>query len=152
MKISIFTYCLISFFFTIIFSSCFAQSTFKNGSCGIVMTKIECNVLKNKISKQPQPYEADTLWSLYDQINDSIRAAIPDSLEIEVFLVLLNTEEIGISVLGPPAASVFETSSCILMNAKFTGNMPQKRYLLFNTYNEQDGSVEDSLEFAIKRN
>lgn len=143
---------MILFLITIINSSSFAQSTFNKGCCGIVMAENEYNELKQKITLQPHPYEADTLWSLYDQINDSIRAAIPDSLEFEVFLVLLNTEEIGIVVAGPSGSDLGEKSRCILMNAKFSGDMPPQRYLLFNKYTDPDGSGEDSIEIAIKRN
>ena len=119
--------------------------------CGYELTTHEYDKLRDKIELQKSVYEADSLWKIYDQLNDSIRAAMPDTVEFEVFLSLLNNEEVGIDVFVDSNKDYFERIGCAMMNTQFTDKMPRQRFLCLYSYTNADGSGDSPLEFAIKR-
>jgi hypothetical protein len=120
-------------------------------SCGYKLTTQEYQQLRNKVELQKSAYEADTLWHIYDQLNDTIRAAMPDTLEFEVFLSLLTNDEVGIDVFVPRNKYFFEKIGCAIMNSNFTEKMPKQRYMCLYSYTNADGSGDSPLEVAIKR-
>ena len=121
-------------------------------NCGYPLTKQEYNDLRIKCQEQlSSVYEADSLWSIYDQMNDSIRLAMPDTIEFEVFLSLLNDAEVGIDVFVPKNQSYFEKIACTVMNKNYKGKMPDQRFLCVYSYTNDDGSGDSPLEFSIKR-
>lgn len=95
--------------------------------------------------------KADSLWNIYDQLNDSIRSAMPDSIVFEVFLSLLTKNEVGIDVIVPRNKKFFETVSCAIMNSNYSDKMPLQRYLCLYSYTKEDGSGDSPLEIAVKR-
>lgn len=100
---------------------------------------------------QKSAYEADSLWHIYDQLNDSIRSTMPDTVEFEIFLSLLNNEEVGIDVIVPNDKAYFEKIGCAVMNCKYKGKMPEQRYMCLYTYTNPDGSGHTPLAIAVKR-
>lgn len=119
--------------------------------CGYELTTQEYQQLRAKADLQKSAYEADTLWHIYDQLNETIRAAMPDSVEFEVFLSLLNSDEVGIDIYVPRNKDYFEKIGCAIMNSSFTDKMPKQRYMCLYTYTNADGSGDSPLEVAIKR-
>jgi len=76
--------------------------------CGYELTRQEYEHLRTKAASQKSAYEADCLWHIYDQLNDSIRSTMPDSVEFEIFLSLLNNDEVGIDIYVPRNKEFFE--------------------------------------------
>jgi len=76
---------------------------------------------------------------------------MPDSVEFEIFLSLLNNKEVGIDIYVPRNKEFFEKISCAIMNSHYTDKMPQQRYMCLYTYTKADGSGDSPLEVAIKR-
>jgi hypothetical protein len=119
--------------------------------CGYELSVQEYTILINKIKLQPSAYESDSLWHIYDQVNDSIRSAMPDTVEFEIFLSLLNNNEVAIDVFAPKNNDYFERICCAFMNGKYTGKIPEQRYLSLYSYSN-DPSGSSPLELAIKKN
>lgn len=119
--------------------------------CGYELTGQAYAQLRNKAEVQNSAYEADSLWHIYDQLNDSIRSVMPDSIDFEVFLSLLNDNEVGIDVIVPRNREFLKKISCVVMNGSYTGKMPEQRYLCLYTYTNDDGSGDSPLEMAVKR-
>jgi hypothetical protein len=69
--------------------------------CGYELAVQEYEHLRTKVELQKSAYEADSLWNIYGQLNDSIRAVMPDSVVFEIFLSLLNNDEVGIDIFVP---------------------------------------------------
>jgi hypothetical protein len=84
-----------------IVTSCSSITTNNQIYCGYELTGQEYTQLRNKAELQKSAYEADSLWHIYDQLNDSIRSAMPDSVEFEIFLSLLNSTEVGVDIIVP---------------------------------------------------
>jgi hypothetical protein len=76
---------------------------------------------------------------------------MPDSVEFEIFLSLLNDKEVGIDIFVPRDKKFFEKIGCAIMNAKYSGKMPEQRYMRLFTYTNPDGSGDLPFEIAIKR-
>ena len=119
--------------------------------CGYELTRQEYEHLRTKVELQKSAYEADSLGHIYDQLNDSIRSAMPDSVEFEIFLSLLNNDEVGIDIYVPRNKEFFEKISCAIMNSNYKDKMPEQRYMCLYTYTKPDGSGEIPFEVAIKR-
>ncbi len=119
--------------------------------CGYELSEPEYAELRTKVESPESPYDADTLWHIYDQLNNSIRSNMPDSVEFEIFLSLLNNDEVGLDIYVPPNSKFFEKIGCAIMNSNYTGRMPEQRYMFLYTYTNDDGSGEIPLEVAIKR-
>jgi hypothetical protein len=119
--------------------------------CGYQLTKQEYESLRAKADLQKSAYDADTLGHIYDQLNDSIRAVMPDSVVFEVFLSLLNKDEVGIDIYVPGKKEFFEKIGCAIMNSNYKGKIPEQRYMCLYTYTNPDGSGAMPLEVAIKR-
>ena len=120
-------------------------------SCGYELTTQEYQQLMSKVELQKSAYKGDTLWHIYDHLNDTIRAAMPDTVEFEIFLSLLNNDEVGIDVFVPRNKDFFEKIGCAIMNSKFIDKMPKQRYMCLYSYTNADGSGDSPLEVAIKR-
>jgi hypothetical protein len=120
--------------------------------CGYELLPNEYDRLKSRIELQESAYEADSLYNIYDRVNTSVRAAMPDSVEFEVFLSLLNEDEVGIDVIVPGNKSYFEKIGCAVMNSGYKGKMPEQRFLCIYTYTNPDGSGDSPLEIALRRN
>ena len=136
----------------LLFISCGLASQNKEMTfCGYRLTTQEYQQLRTKCDLQKSAYKADTLWHIYDQLNDSIRAAMPDTIEFEVFLSLLNKQEVCIDVYVPRNKDFFDKIGCAIMNSNFTGKMPKQRYMCLYSYTNPDGSGDSPLEVAIKR-
>ena len=142
-------YLILNVFLTISCSSATPGKELKY--CGYELTSQEYQQLRTKAELQNSAYEADTLWHIYDQLNHTIRAAMPDSVEFEVFLSLLNTDEVGIDIFVPHNKGYFEKIGCAIMSSGFTDKMPKQRYMCLYTYTNEDGSGYTPLEVAIKR-
>lgn len=69
--------------------------------CGYELSKSDVIEVGKKIDAQDSVYKADSIWNIYNQINDSIRTAMPDTIEFEIFLSLLNKDEVGIDIYVP---------------------------------------------------
>jgi hypothetical protein len=123
----------------------------RKNHCGYEMNLSEYNSLMEKMERQDDPYGADTSGNIYDQLNDSIRAAMPDSVEFEIFLVLLNDKEVAVQVIVPPNPAYYDKIGCAVMNTQFPAPMPEQRHLTVYTYTNPDGSGDSPLAFAIKR-
>lgn len=119
---------------------------------GYELSEKEYTEFRNKVELQKSAYEADTLWHIYDQLNDSIRSIMPDSIEFEVFLSILNNNEVGIDVFVPKNKEFFKKIGNAVMNSNYKEKMPKQRYLCIYTYTNTDGSEDIPLELAIKRN
>jgi len=119
--------------------------------CGYELTELEYSKLRAKAESQKLVYEADSIWHLYDQLNDSIRSVMPDSVDFEIFLSLLNKNEIGIDIYVPSNKEYFEKIGCKIMKGTYKGKMPEQRYMFLYTYTNADGSGDIPLETAIKR-
>jgi hypothetical protein len=119
--------------------------------CGYELSKSEFIEVGKKIDAQDSVYKADSIWNIYDQINDSIRTAMPDTIEFEIFLSLLNKDEVGIDIYVPKNKKYFEIIGCTIMNANYKGKMPSQRYMCLYTYTNPDGSGETPFGVAIKR-
>jgi hypothetical protein len=121
--------------------------------CGYELTPQEFNVLNQKASEQRSTiYKSDSLWSIYDQVNDTLRKSISDTIVFEVFLNTLDEDQFSIMVISPKNQEYLETLACKFMNANFQGTLPKNRVLLMYSYTNSDGSGETPLEFAIKKN
>jgi hypothetical protein len=131
--------------------SCKSAGTDNKLYCGYELTVREYDQLRSRVELQNAPYEADSLWDLYGTLNDSIRSVMPDSVEFEIFLSLLNANEIGLDVFTPDKKEFFEKIGCAVMNLNYTDKMPGQRYLFLYTYSKEDGSGEMPLRVAIKR-
>jgi hypothetical protein len=131
--------------------SCGSISPSNTMYCGYELTEREYANFRNKVELQGSAYEADSLWQIYDQINDSIRTAMPDTVEFEIFLSLLNEDEVGIDIFVPRNKEFIEKIGCTIMNANYSGKMPVQRYMCLYTYTNPDGSGDIPLEVAIKR-
>lgn len=119
--------------------------------CGYKMTKLEYRWLRTKANIQEFPYRADSLYNIYDKLNDAIREAMPDSVEFEVFLSYLHKDEVAVDVFVPDVKSYFETISCVIMNSEFGEHMPRRRYMCLYVYTDKDGSDISPVKAAIKR-
>jgi hypothetical protein len=140
-------------FLLLVFSaaSCnFTPPAGKKKHCGYELTQTEFASIKSKMERQPNPYDADTS-DIYDQLNHSIRATMPDSVEFEVFLTLLNKTEVAVDVAIPPNPAYYDRIGCAVMNTKYSDKMPEQRYLFLSTYTNLDGSGDVPLAFVIKR-
>jgi hypothetical protein len=136
----------------ILFISCSSITSYKEiNSCGYKLTTQEFQQLRSKAVLQKSPYEVDSLWNIYDQLNHTIRAAMPDTIEFEVFLTLLNKDEVGIDVYVPRNKDFFKIIGCAIMDSTFTDKMPNQRYMFLYSYTNPDGSGDIPLEVAIKR-
>lgn len=132
--------------------SCSSISPHKEmNSCGYELTTQEYQQLRTKAELQKSAYDADSLWHIYDQLNDTIRAAMPDTVEFEVFLSVLNKDEVGVDVYVPRNINFFEKIGCAIMNSNFADKMPRQRYMCLYSYTNPDGSGDSPLEVAIKR-
>jgi len=120
-------------------------------SCGYELTTQEYRQLRAKAELQKSAYDADSLWHIYDQLNDTIRAAMPDTVEFEVFLSLLNNDEVGVDIYVPRNKEFFEKIGCAIMKSSFTDKMPKQRYMCLYSYTNAEGSGDSPLEVAIKR-
>ncbi len=119
--------------------------------CGYVLTDWEVINLTKRFEKQTNPYEWDE-HMLYDQLNDSIRATIPDTFIFEIFLGYISEKEICMILYGPKNKTLMETASCIIMNGQFGDVMPEQRYMFFYSYPESSTKEEDLLfEVVVKR-
>jgi len=123
----------------------------KMDSCGYELSRQEYQQLMAKVELQKSAYDADSLWHIYDQLNDTIRAAMPDTVEFEVFLSLLNKDEVGVDIYVPRNKDFFRKIGCTIMNSSFTDKMPKQRYMCLYSYTNPDGSGDSPLEVAIKR-
>ncbi len=119
--------------------------------CGIELSENEYNNLQYRINMQDAVYQADTIWNIYDQINDSIRTHMPDTLDFEIFMSLLTKDEVAIDVLIPDNEKYFDIIGCTLMNSEFKGKMPRQLYLCVYSYSKPDGSGFSPLEYAIRK-
>jgi HKD family nuclease len=119
--------------------------------CGYQMTDHEYQLLRNKSQSQKSSYDIDSSGKIYDQINDSLRSAMPDTMEFEIFLSFLNKDEVGVDVIVPANKNNYERIGCVIMNSNFTDKMPSQRYLCIYTYTNPDGNGDSPLEIAIKR-
>ena len=119
--------------------------------CGYELTNRESQHLELEIDPKKSAYTADTIDHFYSQINDSIRSAMPTSVEFEIFLSLLNQNEIVVDVYVEKNEQYFEKIGCAFMNSKFSVKMPSQRYLRLYTYTNPDGSGDIPFAFAIKR-
>ena len=119
--------------------------------CGYELTGQEYKHLRTKVELQKSAYDADSLWNIYDQLNDSIRAIMPDSVIFEIFLSLLNNDEVGIDIYVPRNKEFFEKIGCAIMNSNYKKGMPDQRYMCLYTYTNSDGSGDIPFEVAIKR-
>lgn len=139
-------------FVVLILASC--NSAMPNNKpiyCGYELTVKEYNKLRTKVESQKSAYTADSIWNIYDQLNDSIRSAMPDSVEFEIFLSLLNIDEVGIDIIVPNNKEFFEIIGCAIMSPNYKGRMPVQRYMCLYTYTSADGSGDSPLGVAIKR-
>jgi len=137
-------------FICLLFSCC--SLTTKKVYCGYELTGQEYAHLQKKIELQKSAYEADSGGHIYEMLDDSIRSAMPDSVEFEIFLSLLNSKEVGVDIIVPDNKEYFERIGCAIMNADFTDKMPDQRYMCLYTYTRPDGSGDSPLKVAIKRN
>ena len=76
---------------------------------------------------------------------------MPDSVDFEIFLALLNKDEVGIDIYVPRNKEYFEKIGCAIMNTKYSDEMPEQRYMCLYSYTNPDGSGDSPLEVAIKR-
>lgn len=137
---------------SLIFASCGSPNPkIETNFCGIKMTSNEYSEFRNKADRQESPYEFDSDGQIYRQLNDSIRAAMPDTLEFEIFLSYLDKEKVGVDVYCPKNEKYFETISCAVMNSNFPKQMPRQRFLCIYSYTNDDGSGELPLELAVRR-
>ena len=118
--------------------------------CGHKMSDQEYQQLKSKIELQKSPYTAD-VDHFYDQINDSVRSVMPDTVEFEIFLSLLNNNEVGIDIIVPRKEEYFQKISCAIMNSNFSAKMPKQKYVCLYRYTNPDGSGDSPLEIALKK-
>jgi len=133
--------------------SCESQVSKSNNYCGYELTRMEYNILCQKADKQRKElYDADSLWSIYDQVNDTLRQIMPDTVTFEVFLNTLDKKHFSFIVIAPKNNKYFETIACKFMKAKFKGDIPKKRILCLHSYTNPDGSGESPIEIAIKNN
>ena len=126
-------------------------ASMKMKCCGYELTDNECLRLDLEIDPKNSAYAADTLDHFYSQINDSIRSTMPASVEFEIFLSLLNQNEIVVDVYVEKNEHYFEKIGCSFMNSKFSDKMPSQRVLRLYTYTNPDGSGNIPFAFAIKR-
>jgi hypothetical protein len=131
--------------------SCTSLTPNKPIYCGYELSVAEFERLQSKAKLQTSAYTADSLNHIYSQLNDSIRAAMPPSVEFEVFMILLNKDEVALDVYFPPKKEYFEKIGCVIMNSKFSDIMPEQRYMCLYTYTNPDGSGDIPFEIAIKR-
>lgn len=115
------------------------------------MSSSELANIRARTAQDTDTYDKDSLWNLYYQINDSVRAAVSGSIEFEVFMTLLTETEIGIEIYFPRSVGFVEKVSCAIMNVHYKGKMPQQRYAMFYAYTNPDGSGDMSFVIAIKR-
>lgn len=119
--------------------------------CAYEMTTEEYNNIITLAEKQQgNIYDADSLWSIYDQVNDTLRKTIPDSVNFEIFLHTLDSTHFSVSVITQKNEGYVKALSCKFMTAKFQGKIPEKRILLMYSYSNLDGSGETPLEIALK--
>lgn len=138
----------------IVFAILSCQSTINRPKpiyCGYELTQHEYDLLRSRASLQKSPYDADSGWSIYNQFNDSIRANMPDSVEFEIFLSLLNKDEVSIDIYVPNNKEYFKNIGCTIMNTNFKIRVPEQRYMCLYTYTHPDGSGDIPLAIAIKR-
>src|SRR5688572_15310433 len=119
--------------------------------CGYELTKQEYEYLSTKVELQKSAYEADSVGDIYDQLNDSIRSAMPDSVVFEIFLTLLNNNEVCLDIFVPRNKEFFEKIGCAIMKLNYSDRMPEQRYMRLYTYTNPDGSGDVPFEVAIKR-
>ena len=131
-------------------ASCVSQMKTES-YCGYVMSLAELAEIRERVKKDSDSYHADTLWHLYDQINDSVRAAVSDTIEFEVFMTLLTKTEIGIDIYFPRSDDFAQKVCCAVMNAHYKGKMPEQRYAMLWAYTNPDGSGYMPFVIAIKR-
>lgn len=142
---------IINVLFITIYSCKSNKSEFIDKYCGYQLTDKEINTINKKALEQETiVYDADSIWSIYDQVNDSLRKTIPEDIVFEIFLNTLDESHFSITVISPPNQEYFETLSCKFMNAKFSGKIPDTRVLLMYSYTNPDGSGDSPFEFAIK--
>ena len=147
MKLHIALSVVIIFFF----ASCVSDTPAgKQVHCGYQLTGQEYIDLRAKADLQESAYDADTIGHIYDQLNDSIRAVMPDTVTFEVFLSLLNRNEVGIDIYVPKNKEFFERIGCAIMNAHYK-KMPEQRYMCLYSYTNPDGSGDIPFEVAIRR-
>jgi len=138
---------------SVFFNSCNSnEAEYLKQYCGYALTKREFSNLEQKANKQRETiYQADSLYSIYDQVNDTLRNSIPDDIIFEIFLNTLDQDEFSISVYCPKNEKHLRTLACKFMNANFQGDLPKNRLLLMYIYHNEDGSGESPLEFALKK-
>ncbi|HCS19289.1 MAG TPA: hypothetical protein DIW47_01795 [Bacteroidetes bacterium] len=115
--------------------------------CGHNLSGNEYEDFRKRADESGNVYDTDTLWNIYDQLNDSIRNVLPDNIEVEIFLSLLNDKEVGIDVIMPENDAYFQKIRCVVMNANFKGKMPSRRYLCIFSFE----NIDKPLQVAVKR-
>ncbi len=116
--------------------------------CGYDLRGNEYEDFRKRADESGNVYDADTLWNIYEQLNDSIRNVLPDNIEVEIFLSFLNDMEVGIDVIMPENDAYFQKIRCVVMNANFKGKIPSQRYLCIFSFE----NIDKPLQVAVKRN
>lgn len=143
---------ILLFVIGIIGTSCATSS--KNSTpekyCGYEMTFDEVNEISTWSSRNPNVYDVKNGSEIYEEINDSIRNNMPDTIVFELFLVKLTEDEVGIDAYGPNNKQFIEDVACSFMNTKFSGLIPKTRKIRIYTYTNPDGSGDSPFETGIK--
>lgn len=138
----------------IISNSC-ATSSKNNATkkyCGYEMTYEEVNEISTWSSRNPNAYDAKNGSEIYDEINDSIRMKMPDTIDFELFLMKLTEDEVGIDAYVPNNEQFIKDVACIFMNTTFSNLIPANKKIRIYSYTNPDGSGNSPFEAGIKNN
>ena len=131
--------------------SCIPKQFIKeNGKCGIGLNPQKISELQKTSSLQSETiYASESLYSIYDQINDSLRSSLPDSLEFEIFLNTLDSNHFSFHVFAYNNKELLDEISCNYFKIKLIGNVPNKRIICLFSYSKNE-SGDLVFEAALK--
>ena len=120
--------------------------------CGYEMTFEEINEISTWSYRYPNVYDVKSGTEIYEEINDSIRNNMPDTIVFELFLIKLTKDEVGIDAYVPNNKQFIEDVACIFMNTKFSCLIPKNRKIRIYSYTNPDGSGDSQFEAGLKNN
>lgn len=120
--------------------------------CGVLMTQEDMNLFEELKQKFGKDVYKGNKGLVYDELNNTIRMGIPDSVEFEVFSHFANENIVGVIVCTPNYNWLRDKISCSFTNAKYSSIMPKTLIMLYYNYKNNDPSLELIFQFGLKLN
>lgn len=113
------------------------------------MTAAAFYAVEDYVKSGANPYDAFNGSAVYEEINDTIRNRIPDSIIFEIFLTKITAEQVCVDVYIPDNRQLISAAECAYIRAAFSPAVPPHRQMRVFVYTNPDGSGDLPLKEAI---